>query len=178
MVRGASVSPKAARVPGGVCAEVDVAFDPDLARARGAFLRPPARFPPLEAFRRRPPDMPRRPSSGRHPKPCTEAVLPAKSHLTRSGQFLESHVAVLRFDSLVGGACRSHASRVRSQPESACRIPCRRIFGWTSIFPSKMLQSSNSRTWHSPYGFIMSVLPKSDCRALRRAFLNKASIAV
>ena len=43
---------------------------------------------------------------------------------------------------------------------------------------SKMLQSSNSRTWHSPYGFIMSVLPKSDCRALRRAFLNKASIAV
>jgi len=32
---------------------------------------PQARFPPLEAFGRQPPISPRRPSSGRHPKPFT-----------------------------------------------------------------------------------------------------------
>src|SRR5207245_6615850 len=32
---------------------------------------PPARFPPLEAFGRRPPNKRRCPSSGRHPKPFT-----------------------------------------------------------------------------------------------------------
>ena len=37
------------------------------------FYVPPARFPPLEAFERRPPNTRRRPSSGRHPKPFTEA---------------------------------------------------------------------------------------------------------
>src|SRR5882724_9266618 len=36
------------------------------------FYVPPARFPPLEAFGRRPPNTRRRPSSGRHPKPFTK----------------------------------------------------------------------------------------------------------
>src|SRR6476620_651037 len=35
------------------------------------FYLPPARFPPLQAFGRRPPNTRRRPSSGRHPKPFT-----------------------------------------------------------------------------------------------------------
>jgi len=37
---------------------------------------PPARFPPLEAFRRRPPNSRCRPSCGRHPKPFTRAAIP------------------------------------------------------------------------------------------------------
>jgi hypothetical protein len=53
--------------------KVVCAFVSDLARARGTVLRPPARFPPLEAFGRRPPNTRRRPSSGRHPKPFTQA---------------------------------------------------------------------------------------------------------
>ena len=39
------------------------------------FYVPPARFPPLEAFGRRPPNTRRRPSSGRHPKPFTSTDL-------------------------------------------------------------------------------------------------------
>ena len=39
------------------------------------FYVPPARFPPLEAFGRRPPNTRRRPSSGRHPKPFTEVAV-------------------------------------------------------------------------------------------------------
>src|SRR6478672_11819791 len=43
------------------------------------FYLPPARFPPLQAFGRRPPNTRRRPSSGRHPKPFTfSEVAPPK----------------------------------------------------------------------------------------------------
>ena len=47
---------------------------------------PPARFPPLEAFGRRPPNTRRRPSSGRHPKPftATDSCTAANSIVIRS----------------------------------------------------------------------------------------------
>jgi hypothetical protein len=41
------------------------------------FYVPPARFPPLEAFGRRPPNTRRRPSSGPHPKPFTKTEVAA-----------------------------------------------------------------------------------------------------
>jgi hypothetical protein len=46
---------------------------------------PPARFPPLEAFGRRPPNSRCRPSCGRHPKPFTNPEIDPLNHLISAG---------------------------------------------------------------------------------------------
>jgi len=68
---------------------------------------PPARFPPLEAFGRRPPNARRRVSSGRHPKPYTKAGVSKFSlKIPKADGRLEPRT------SIIGRGC-SHRHRIQ-----------------------------------------------------------------
>lgn len=92
---------------------------------------PKARFPPLEAFGRRPPNLPRRLSSGRHPKPFT--ISEVRSLLRHT----ISSVQTLKLTSVFGPNVWVIGTSEASRP---CAIRMRPILG-------TLLRGSKVRQW-------------------------------
>ena len=124
------------------------------------FYVPPARFPPLEAFGRRPPNTRRRPSSGRHPKP-----------------FTKTEVAALRRD-VCFAPVSGHRQAVPACPKSAGLLPRRknrRLSRDCCVFRSKPV--SDTRTAWSNSSLPSTGLNLRMTRSVKSSgcFLKRAS---